>query len=166
MAMPPPLSPLFVRLLFAISVLSWRGQRFAARRVLVFSILSIDSIGASQKGSFLVDRGAARVGLPSRCLTHSNPALPSGGRNPDRTRNNWMPAGWVSVVSDQITDSNQGPTIGYSKTAMRCDSGFSNSKRKLENRKEQLTSKRDPIQIEQSSFTCDLLPTPDLLFYG
>jgi hypothetical protein len=73
--MPPPFSPLFVRLLFAISF--FRAPPEIRRRAgfRVFGILSIDLNeasdlnDASQRKASFADRGAARVGLLSRCLT-------------------------------------------------------------------------------------------------
>src|SRR5216684_4194986 len=81
---------------FCLPYLSFvRSQRFAARRVSGFSILSIDLNDASQKESFLADRGAARVGLLSRCVTQYLTNLVA--RSQSRTWGNrlvWMPAGW------------------------------------------------------------------------
>ena|SRR5713226_10646935 len=65
-----------------------------------------------KRESFLADPGAVRVGLLSRCVTHALSNLAARGRNSEERGiiAGWMPAGWVSVVSDQIPDSNHGPT--------------------------------------------------------
>jgi hypothetical protein len=66
-AMPPPFSPLFVRLLFAISFFRARSQ---IRRAQGFGFQHPvnDLNDASQKESFVADRRATWVGLLSRCV--------------------------------------------------------------------------------------------------
>ena len=75
-----------------------------------------------------------------------------------------MPAGWVSVVSDRITDSNQSPTKALLKVRCIVTQGFLILNESWRIARNKLTSKSDPIQIGQSSSTCDLVPVPNIYF--
>src|SRR5436190_6926833 len=66
-AMPPPFSPLFVRLLFAISFFRAQSQISPRAGFRVQHPVN-DLNDASQQESFIADRRATRVGLLSRCV--------------------------------------------------------------------------------------------------
>src|SRR5260370_11636516 len=74
-AMPPPFSPLFVRLLFAISFFRAQSEDSPRAGFRVSASCQYDLNDASQKGKFPRGSSSSSVGLPSRCVTQNPTSL-------------------------------------------------------------------------------------------
>src|SRR5258707_13588888 len=99
-AMPPPFSPLFVRLLFAISFFRAQSEDSPRAGFRVSASCQYDLNDASQKGKFPRGSSSSSGGtaFPLRDSKSNQPCRQATIHRRQSSRLILMPAGWVSVV--------------------------------------------------------------------